>query len=246
MLLTKGAESAALPVDLLPDVGPWDLISAHLTPPRVFVAIHDYVGFPYNLICIDRPTEEVIWKSRVWASCFTGAEGVHMSCVWVTVQDDRVIVFGAGSTGTHVEAFRAEDGAKSLSLLQLILKTLEASPLHHPRPALADAGSGATTTTASDTIHVMPKPRWSALKIGDGVRFVRLPTFDGKPGGGLHAETRRAYQRLIKNRRSYRVYNVDADGLPWVSFRFRRKNGSWEHHWLAINDDSWVRVRKRL
>jgi hypothetical protein len=34
-----------------------------------------------------------------------------MACLWVTVRVDRVIVFGTGSTGTHVEAFRAKDGA---------------------------------------------------------------------------------------------------------------------------------------
>jgi hypothetical protein len=33
--------------------------------------------------------------------------------------------------------------------------------------------------------------------------------------------------------------------LPWIQCRFRRKNGGWEYHWLAINDDSWVRVKTR-
>jgi len=113
VLLTKGTQTTAVPANLLDpaDVGPGASASAHFTPENAFVAIHDDVGYPYNLVCIDRPTEKVVWTSRVWGSWWGGTSGVHMTCVWVTVQDDRVIVFGAGSTGTHVEAFRAADGA---------------------------------------------------------------------------------------------------------------------------------------
>ena len=65
------------------------------------------------------------------------------------------------------------------------------------------------------------------------------------PGGGLHAETRDLYLRLIARGRPSRVFQIDEYGLPWIRCRFRRKNGKWENHWLAINDDSWVLVRGR-
>jgi len=83
------------------------------------------------------------------------------------------------------------------------------------------------------------------LRVGDRVRIVRMPTDFSKPGYYVHADTRCAYKRLIARGRSLRVFNVDEFGLPWVRFRFKRKNGTWEHHELAINDDSWVRVRRR-
>jgi hypothetical protein len=33
--------------------------------------------------------------------------------------------------------------------------------------------------------------------------------------------------------------------MPWIHCRFRRKDGRIEYHWLLINHDGWVRVRKR-
>ena len=89
------------------------------------------------------------------------------------------------------------------------------------------------------------KPAWSKLKIGDRVRFVRLPTFQGVAGGGLLEETLDLYKRLIATKRTARVFQIDEYCLPWIRCRFRRNDGTWEHHWLAINDDSWELVRPR-
>ena len=86
---------------------------------------------------------------------------------------------------------------------------------------------------------------WSGFKVGDRVRFVRMPSGIDAPGYSFAPETRRLYERLIVRGRPARVYRVDGDGLPWIQCRFRRRNGRWEHHWLAINDDSCVRVRRR-
>ena len=86
---------------------------------------------------------------------------------------------------------------------------------------------------------------WRRLKVGDRVRFVRLPTFQGVPGGGLHPETLRLYKQLIARGRPARVFQIDKDGLPWINCRFRKRGGQWEHHWLAINDDSWVQVKRQ-
>jgi hypothetical protein len=87
---------------------------------------------------------------------------------------------------------------------------------------------------------------WGNLEVGDRIRIVRLPSGVDAPGYNFSPETRRVYQRLIARRRSLRVYEVDGWGVPWIQCRFRRKNGQWEYHFLAINDDSWVRVKPRV
>jgi len=86
---------------------------------------------------------------------------------------------------------------------------------------------------------------WKGLKVGDRVRFVRMPSGVDAPGYTFARETRRLYEQLIARSRPARVCRVDGDGLPWIQCRFRRRNGRWQYHWLAINDDSWVRVRER-
>ncbi len=89
------------------------------------------------------------------------------------------------------------------------------------------------------------KEEWKRLRVGDRVRFVRVPVFDGKRGGGLQPETLRLYKKLIARGRPQRVFQIDEYGLPWIACRFRRRGSKWESHWLAINDDSWVRVKCR-
>jgi hypothetical protein len=68
-----------------------------------------------------------------------------------------------------------------------------------------------------------------------------------RPSWGYYfaPETRQLYRKLIARNRPARVFQIDEYGVPWVYCRFRRKNGTWEIYWLAINDDSWVRVRAR-
>lgn len=61
----------------------------------------------------------------------------------------------------------------------------------------------------------------------------------------LHRETRQLYRRLMSRKRPLVIYEVDKDGLPWIKCQFLRKTGGWEYHYLAVNDDSWVRVKAR-
>jgi hypothetical protein len=65
------------------------------------------------------------------------------------------------------------------------------------------------------------------------------------PGVSFFPETRRLYRKLIARKRPVRVFQIDEYRLPWISCRFRLPSGRWEHHWLAINDDSWVQVKPR-
>jgi hypothetical protein len=95
----------------------------------------------------------------------------------------------------------------------------------------------------------MPRAKtepWRDLQVGDRIRIVRIPSEFDLPGYYVHRDTRRLYQRLIARRRSVRVYQVDSWGLPWIRCQFRRTNGRWEYHWLAINDDSWVKVKSHV
>ena len=92
-----------------------------------------------------------------------------------------------------------------------------------------------------------PKPEdWRTLSVGDRIRIVRQPTCFGTfaPGTVLWPETRRLYKRLIALRRRLCVSEIDKDGRPWAHFCLR-KNGRLECHWLAVDDNSWVRVRPR-
>ena len=86
---------------------------------------------------------------------------------------------------------------------------------------------------------------WRDLRVGDRIRIVRLPTDWKNPDYYVPPCTRRLYQRLIQRRRAVRVYRLDSQGLPWIACRFREKDGAWGHHFLAVNDDSWARVRHR-
>ena len=85
---------------------------------------------------------------------------------------------------------------------------------------------------------------WRNLRVGDRIRIVRMPSDFSKPGYYVHPSTRRLYKKLIARRRSVRVYEIDEYGGPWISCRFRDRNGDWEYHALCVDDDSWVRVKQ--
>jgi hypothetical protein len=86
---------------------------------------------------------------------------------------------------------------------------------------------------------------WRELRVGDRIRVVRMPSGVDAPGYIFHRDTRRLYKRLIERRRSLRICRIDDWGLPWIRCQFKRKDGRWEYHSLAVNDDSWVLVQRR-
>src|SRR5262249_37561015 len=85
-------------------------VSALMRASRCYVAVHEDVGYPYDLACIDRGTGKVRWKSEVFGTWWGGATGIHEMCVTITEQNKRIVLFGSAATGIHVEAFRPEDG----------------------------------------------------------------------------------------------------------------------------------------
>jgi hypothetical protein len=111
--LKVGKESVVIPESLLrkSDSGRvYSGVSALVMPGRCYMAEHDNWGHPYQLACIDRSTGKVAWRNEVWGIWWGAGAGVSHMSVAVTEQGDRIIVFGAGSLGIHVEAFRKDDG----------------------------------------------------------------------------------------------------------------------------------------
>jgi hypothetical protein len=113
VVLRVAGESVAFPMELLrkDDAGKaTGSVSAILSPSRYYVAVHEDVGYPYRLACIDRASGKERWSAKTWGSWAFNADGVFDCWITVTEQDDRIILFGAASTGFHVEGFRSDDG----------------------------------------------------------------------------------------------------------------------------------------
>ena len=83
---------------------------------------------------------------------------------------------------------------------------------------------------------------WRDLRVGDRIRIVRIPSPDVL-GFDLRRNTKQFYKRLITLRRIVTVNEIDQWGVPWIQCRIRGDTGKLEYHFLAINDDSWVRVK---
>src|SRR5436853_7196518 len=90
-----------------------------------------------------------------------------------------------------------------------------------------------------------PSELWRKLRVGDRIRLVEVPLEFFQEGYYIHRDTSRVYRKLVARRRSLRVYAIDEYGLPWVQCRFRRRDGRWEWHALAVNHGGLVRVQVR-
>ncbi len=86
---------------------------------------------------------------------------------------------------------------------------------------------------------------WGRLKVGDQVRLVHMPSEFSRPDCFIHRDTLRAYRRVIARVWPQRIFKIDAWGTPWISVRFRMKNGQCESHELAVNHDGLVQVGAR-
>ena len=76
------------------------------------MAIHSPVGDPFWLTCINRASAKILWKSKVWGTCWKPLyiNGLcHMRAA-VEEKDGHVIVFGSSTFGLHVEVFRSDNG----------------------------------------------------------------------------------------------------------------------------------------
>jgi hypothetical protein len=105
-------ESASMPIpdDLPEKLDRGEYVRAIAMPSSCFIAAHDPFGMPYQLACVDGSSPKIRWITKVWGSCFVGAQGFDLQQVEITVQGDRVVVFGISAAGFYVEAFRVKDG----------------------------------------------------------------------------------------------------------------------------------------
>jgi len=83
------------------------------------------------------------------------------------------------------------------------------------------------------------------LRVGDWIRFVRLPPEIDEPGYAIAPATRRLFERLIESRRPRRFARVDPAGLPWIDLRRRTPSGRLVYESLAIAEEGWVRAGRR-
>jgi len=86
---------------------------------------------------------------------------------------------------------------------------------------------------------------WRELKVGDRVRLTEFPPEYLREGCYIHPDMIRLYKKLLSRRRSLRVARIDEYGEPWIDCKFRRRNGDWEWHTLAISHTGIVRVKQR-
>ena len=127
IMLRVGNESVPIPKDLFEHSSTkrglerFGNVSALTTRQRCYLAIHDDVGYPFDLHCIDRASGTVRWKARVWGTWWGNATGVHEGWVAVREQNDQIVLFGKTSVGFYVEAFHAKDGHNALRFSNLYL-----------------------------------------------------------------------------------------------------------------------------
>ena len=82
------------------------------------------------------------------------------------------------------------------------------------------------------------------LKIGDKIRITGLPSVIQ---GILPNETKRVWEKLAKRGRYVVISSIDDFGQPWYNCRFKKRDGTWEHHFLSVGEgeDNWTLVQSR-
>ena len=86
------------------------------------------------------------------------------------------------------------------------------------------------------------------LKIGDRIRILSVPHGTDAEYYWISKDTVRVFKKIIARKRSVRISEIDEDGTPWYTCKFKRKNGTWEWHYMAVlegDGDNWVKVKKK-
>jgi hypothetical protein len=114
LIVRVGEETVRIPENLFTNSTTGKIVgsvSALVRPDRCYLAVHEDVGYPYELLCLDRKAGKVVWKSDVFSHFWGTAFGRHAMYVAVTQHRGQLVLYGASWAGFHVEAFRAADGA---------------------------------------------------------------------------------------------------------------------------------------
>lgn len=123
ILVPRGTKVAAAGADLAVTVGTATAAiprfcfaesmrhSVHLDPEMCFVAIYSDSGYPFVLRRVDLASRAIAWQAEVWAvrtGFSSGSEGAHS--VELKRNGKQMLVFGAESHGTYLEAFDVRTG----------------------------------------------------------------------------------------------------------------------------------------
>ncbi len=89
-----------------------DAVNLLATDDRCYVALHGGECSPYQIACLDRKNNGVVWSSTVQATGrsieWSGPPLQHV--VSLIVQGETLLVFGAGNQAVYIEGFAASDG----------------------------------------------------------------------------------------------------------------------------------------
>jgi len=91
--------------------------------------------------------------------------------------------------------------------------------------------------------NLMPDPL--LLKVGDFVRFVRIPDEWSQSGHHVPRETMAFMKKMIRRSWPSRISQLDDSGYPWVEARIRERGKLMHHIWLITESTGWRRVRRR-
>jgi hypothetical protein len=83
--------------------------------------------------------------------------------------------------------------------------------------------------------------RWQSLRIGDRVRYIRIPG-QSVPGYYMHEDTRRLFERLIEERVVITIASIDDFGTPWARCFVDEADASFEELAIVDADDTWELV----
>lgn len=91
--------------------------------------------------------------------------------------------------------------------------------------------------------ELTPRPRlsraddlWRSLRPGDQVRLKEVPREFLEPDYFLCPDTLEVYEHLVATGAVLTIKSVDPeDALPWTEYRWSRRGGPTEYHYLALN-----------
>lgn len=88
----------------------------------------------------------------------------------------------------------------------------------------------------------MPDPK--CLRVGDLVRFVKLPDEWAQPGHSVSRSSVLFMKRLIRRSWPSRVHKIDEYGQPWIQARMHEKGRYHYHSWAIVEASGWRLVRR--
>jgi hypothetical protein len=107
-----GKKRVSVPIEIIEkasEIG-HDHLTVYIGEKRAYIALHDYGGFCYRLMCIQVASDKVLWTAQVWGSGRRMLFGAGHHDVEIVEQGERVVVFGQESHGMYIEGFNVDNG----------------------------------------------------------------------------------------------------------------------------------------